>query len=79
MVGGLGRGESGAVDAVVEVCVDPGIEGVDLRKDGWGKKSGGAFGGFAEVGGEEGVEGGEEDADDLGGFVVYDCFCVYVT
>lgn len=64
LVGFLGGGEAGAVDAVVDVVVGPLVGLFDLFLEVGGEEVDGGFGGR-----EEGVEGVVHHANDLGGFV----------
>ena len=75
VVGGLGGGEAALVDAVVDGVVDPGVHGVDVGAVRFGEEG---SCGFAQPRGDEGVEGGVEHADDLGGLVVDDGFALAV-
>ena len=68
----LRRREAGLVDAVVDGVVDPLVHGVDLRPQLRGVEAAARQPVFAQVLGEQGVERGVEDADDLGALVVDD-------
>jgi hypothetical protein len=72
----LRGGETGFVDSVVEIRIDPFVHSFDVDAQvGW-EETMGVFCGFAEMWGEEGVEFSVEHADDFAGFVVYYRFCV---
>lgn len=72
-VGGLGGGEAGFVDAVVDVVVGPFVGGFDFCLEVGGEE---VY--LGKFGGQEVVEFGVEHADDFAGFIVHDFFLLDV-
>ena len=68
-IGFLGGGETGFVDAIVDVIVGPGVGIFNVLFEGGGEKVDGCI-----VGGKDIVEFGVEHADDFGGLGVLEAF-----